>query len=265
MKESDRLCYKFLFPKDSLVCDRIRIKDKLYLVSALVAPVAELKRNFLKFLIKVETWLACSLIHLEKKSSFLSITAIKSYYSIKEVSKNRICSWCGQIAQKLKRCSLSNVKSRQRRCQLCLSSQKSVVRKYANQMSGPTFRFHQTVKQLSADEITARLAARQDRRFKNRRCDGRVHLQYPLWYLQALNRMCQTDADGGNVLSLMTKKPNSRSSSVRRGRRDIRVEEKSQRAAVVPLLMVVSLSTQRNNSPFAVDQTVQWSCSAHFQ
>lgn len=53
---------------------------------------------------------------------------------------------------------------------------------------------------------------------------------------------------------MMTKKkPNSRSGDFRTGRRDIKLEDKSQRAAVAPLLMVVSLGTQRNNSPFAVD------------
>lgn len=108
----------------------------------------------------------------KKSSFFISITAIKSYYSIKKYPIIEDAVDAAKLLRKLKRRSPSNVKSRQRSCQPRPSSQKSVVRKYANQLSGPTFRFHQTVKQLFTDEITARLAARQDRRFKNRPCDG---------------------------------------------------------------------------------------------
>lgn len=117
----------------------------------------------------------------------------------------------------------------------------------------PTFRCHQTVKQLFTDEITARWQHGKTRRLRNRPCNGEFIGNEPLsQFLQALKRMCR--AEGGRrqrrVVNLITKKPGSRSSGFRRGRTDIRLKEKSQRAAAEPLVMAVDLATHRNNSPF---------------
>lgn len=81
MKESDCLLAKFLFQKDFLTLQR-RIKDELHLVSALVAPAAPLKRNLLEFS-PIGGNLAWLLIRLLKYLFFfLSVTAVKSCYSI---------------------------------------------------------------------------------------------------------------------------------------------------------------------------------------
>lgn len=90
MEESDCLLAKFLFQIDFLTLQR-RIKDELHLVSALVAPAAPLKRNLLEFS-PIGGNLAWLLIRLLKYlfffCFFLSVTAIKSCYSIIIIKKS---------------------------------------------------------------------------------------------------------------------------------------------------------------------------------